>query len=191
MSNESDRRLNQWLDQALTGYSDADPRFGMEARILASLHEKTESSAYWQRLAVAVSIIAMAAVLVVAVTRTGPSAGPSSNVNNKKAGITQPKMTESAVPLVVVKEAAKGDRRSAQVILASRKPPASLQPGTIRQNTRSQQDELLVAFVQHAPGDAAEISAAQQEFENGNIAPLPSPAPVSIQPITIESEDQL
>jgi hypothetical protein len=33
-NNERDRRLEQWLDEALFDYSAAEPRFGLEQRVL-------------------------------------------------------------------------------------------------------------------------------------------------------------
>lgn len=67
-NNERDRKLDQWLDEALSQYSAAEPRLGLERRVLASVqaeeHTQTGRKRWWRWMP---ALAAIAAVLVVMV----------------------------------------------------------------------------------------------------------------------------
>lgn len=69
-NNERDRKLDQWLDEALSQYSAAEPRLGLEQRVLANVaaEEKARSSRRgWWRWMPAFAAIAAVLVVMVAV----------------------------------------------------------------------------------------------------------------------------
>ena len=67
-NNERDRKLDQWLDEALSQYSAAEPRLGLEQRVLAHLQveAKTRNTrrGFWRWMP---AFAAIAAVLIVMV----------------------------------------------------------------------------------------------------------------------------
>jgi hypothetical protein len=77
---EKDRRMDEMLDSLLANYSSAEPRPGLESRILANLREAAEKeSSYgwwnfkWLWAGVVAAAIVMAAVLINGRHRTAPS----------------------------------------------------------------------------------------------------------------------
>jgi hypothetical protein len=70
-SNERDRKLDQWLDEALSEYSAAEPRFGLEQRVLNRIRTEEQDSRKWNFWRWMPAFGAIAAVIVVAVA-VGP-----------------------------------------------------------------------------------------------------------------------
>lgn len=69
-NNERDRKLDQWLDEALSQYSAAEPRLGLEQRVLASVHAEEHIQAgrkSWWRWMPAFAAIAAVLIVMVAV----------------------------------------------------------------------------------------------------------------------------
>lgn len=68
-SNERDRKLDQWLDEALKQYGAAEPRFGLEQRVLTNIRasEQERPRARWWRWMPAFAAIAAVIVIGVAV----------------------------------------------------------------------------------------------------------------------------
>ena len=67
-NNERDRKLDEWLDEALSKYSAAEPRLGLEQRVVAQLRSgekaRAERRNWWRWMP---AFAAIAAVLIVAV----------------------------------------------------------------------------------------------------------------------------
>jgi hypothetical protein len=69
-NNERDRKLDQWLDEALSQYSAAEPRLGLEQRVLANVRAEEQARAgrrTWWRWMPAFATIAAVLVVMVAV----------------------------------------------------------------------------------------------------------------------------
>jgi hypothetical protein len=69
-NNERDRKLDQWLDEALSQYSAAEPRLGLEQRILAGVHAEERAQTgrkNWWRWMPAFAAIAAVLIVMVAV----------------------------------------------------------------------------------------------------------------------------
>jgi hypothetical protein len=64
---ERDRKLDQWLDEALSDYSAAEPRFGLEQRVLNRIRSEEQRSRKWNVWRWMPAFAAIAAVIVVAV----------------------------------------------------------------------------------------------------------------------------
>ena len=69
-NNERDRKLEQWLDEALSEYSNAEPRFGLEQRVLNRVRGEEKNRAqrwsFWKWMP-AFAAIAAAAIIGVAI----------------------------------------------------------------------------------------------------------------------------
>lgn len=65
---ERERKLDRWLDEALSHYNDAEPRLGLERRVLARLQEEEKPAkrtvSWWRWMP---ALAAAAAVVIVAV----------------------------------------------------------------------------------------------------------------------------
>ncbi len=66
-NNERDRKLDRWLDKALSEYSAAEPRFGLEQRVLNRIRGEEQHSRKWNFWRWVPAFGAIAAVVVVAV----------------------------------------------------------------------------------------------------------------------------
>lgn len=69
-NNERDRKLDQWLDEALSQYSAAEPRIGLEQRVMAHVRAEQEAHAgrrNWWRWMPAFAAIAAVLIVMVAV----------------------------------------------------------------------------------------------------------------------------
>lgn len=66
-NNERDRKLDQWLDEALSEYGAAEPRFGLEQRVLNRVRAEQQRSRKWNVWRWMPAFAAIAAVIVVAV----------------------------------------------------------------------------------------------------------------------------
>ncbi len=66
-NNERNRKLDQWLDEALSHYSAAEPRFGLEQRVLNRIRGEEQQSRKWNFWRWMPALGAIAAVIVVGV----------------------------------------------------------------------------------------------------------------------------
>jgi hypothetical protein len=66
-NNERDRKLDQWLDEALSEYGAAEPRFGLEQRVLNRIRGEEQPSRKWNFWRWMPAFGAIAAVVVVTV----------------------------------------------------------------------------------------------------------------------------
>jgi hypothetical protein len=66
-NNERDRKLEQWLDEALSEYSAAEPRFGLEQRVVSHIRGAEKARSRWNIWKWMPAFAAIAAVLIVGV----------------------------------------------------------------------------------------------------------------------------
>jgi hypothetical protein len=67
-NNERDRKLEQWLDEALSEYSAAEPRLGLEQRVLNRVHgEEKARTRRWSLWKWMPALAAIAAAVIVGV----------------------------------------------------------------------------------------------------------------------------
>jgi hypothetical protein len=82
-NNERDRKLDQWLDEALSEYSAAEPRFGLEQRVLNRVHgEEQVRARRWNvwRWMPAFAAIAAALTIGVAIRPVARKQAPATEV---------------------------------------------------------------------------------------------------------------
>jgi hypothetical protein len=66
-NNEHERKLEQWLDEALSEYTAAEPRFGLEQRVLNRVHSEEKARTRWGLWKWMPAFAAIAAVAIIGV----------------------------------------------------------------------------------------------------------------------------
>lgn len=171
-----DRELDQILDAGVRAYSTAEPRPGLQQRVLHNVHS-ARRFAWWHWMAAAVPVLACAVVLVVwrpsepvPVPHTA-SAPTSRGAAQRAPAGTSARATIPAVrPVVVVKRA--------------RRVPKRMQFPTPAPLTR--EERTLLEFVQRSPKEAAELLGETRDTQT---KPIQIEA-ISIPPIKIESLEE-
>jgi hypothetical protein len=159
---DRERELDRWLDDALRGYSDVEPRAGLEQRILANLDARQRDRRPWWQWALvpaAVAVAISAAVLLIERTRPMHPSPPVARVAPKAPA--KPAVRPVARPA----NPPAGTRRSApppmQMALAQRDRPPRLNafpsPAPL-----SPQEIAVLRLVRRAPQEAALLAQAQE-----------------------------
>jgi hypothetical protein len=176
---EQEKRAEQLLEAALKRYADAEPRPGLETRLLATIAaERPEREqnrgwrAWWTWAAVAaVALIAIA--ITVAVTRE--SKQPLTRVIAQRAPVQQrpaPSVTPSDQQQVAaVKVPTKGTPRAPRITTApvlvahssGRSAPAPKRPQFPTPEPLTEQERLLLAYARATPKLEIETVIAQRE----------------------------
>jgi hypothetical protein len=178
---ERERDLNHWLESALWHSSKAEPRPGLENRVLASLQAERYRTASRRRWGWAVGTATAGAAFVVAVW-IGPSArerGPASTAGRSTThseasrGSFQAQPTAEAVPSPANRHAPKefAKRKSANRPMrdgvAESAPKLAQFPSP---QPLSEQEQILASYVARYPDSAALVAEAraaalQQDLE--------------------------
>jgi hypothetical protein len=153
---EKDRQVDEMLDSMLANYSSAEPRPGLETRILANLREAEKKAPQgwwnfkWIWAGVVAAAIIMAAVLVSGRHRTAP---PTNTVVETSQPAPQPEIQTHA-PIARQKTARIHRRKPSAVptvqqnaALALNKRPAIFPTPT----PLSEQEKLLLSYVAGTP----------------------------------------
>lgn len=199
-NNERDRKLDQWLDEALSKYSAAEPRLGLEQRVLAQLRSEEKARAErrnWWRWMPAFAAIAAALIVAIAVkpyweskkesvsTFTSPSApreNRAADMTNEGPPRSGDKIagTKKAAPRVADSRANEGARTAKapeQTKDTATKLDAAVKPGEETPKPYLNRKELTAN--QNAPG--RESDALSMENKSGrafeSIAPMTAAAP--------------
>jgi hypothetical protein len=153
---EKDKQMDEMLDSLLANYSSAEPRPGLETRILANLREAENKAPqgwwnfkwFWAGVMAAAIVIAMALVSVR--HRVTP---PTNTVVETKPPIPQPKVQPQAP--VAPQTSARAPRHKPPTIPAVRQNAAlalSKRPAIFPTPTPlSEQERLLVTYYRHTP----------------------------------------
>ena len=170
---EPKHKLDQWLDQALTDYGQAEPRAGLETRILANLAaEKTRISNraiwLWTFASTATALTVVAVIWVWTSTQRVQS--PSTNFANNHT-IVQPKQPVASAQAAVQPKAINRQQTSRQQFTkapAFGKSPRLDQFPAVRE--LSTQEQLLARYAREFPQQALEIAQAQAVAEQERIS---------------------
>ena len=166
MNHCNEDRLDRWLDSALNEQGKAEPRAGLEARVLANLAAMpTEHRAArnWWPLAVSTAI----AVASLALWLAQDGRRPEHRAPHGTAGAAQVAGQASAaagVPdggLPITKVAASRARSRSRHTVQDRRQPQLKQFPAAR--PLSEQEQLLKAYVNHFPNEAAVIAREQEQ----------------------------
>ncbi len=182
---ERDRLAERWLDATMRHYAEAEPRPGMETRLLANLREARPEGARLRWLRIALPLAAAAAVvMVVGVSlHRGRTATPATLVQpTKPATVPAPAMSEPASAEAPARASgpahghapARFADRVAQVRSSHRKPIGDSQTATASAprleqfptpTPLSEQEQMLMRYLQQTPREeVATVVRQDQEF---------------------------
>lgn len=179
------------LDSALARYAQAEPRPGLEGRLLARLRSEPASAAFswrWLPMAAAAAMV-LAAVLYFAGSRESnrPQIATQPQPAVGTATIAQPESSQASAPLG--KGPSRATRPVARQASAQRAaaPPSSPRRGQFPTPAAlSAQEQALVRFVnQSSPRELQVLADKKQE------GPIPNlqVEPLEISPVAVEGPD--
>lgn len=191
---DQERDVDQWLESALGHYGKAEPRPGLENRVLANLQGERNRMAtqrrWWWAMATAVAAAAILAVIWVGQTGIGKNrakmAAPATATQLAQDGAWGRATPPQQVPHATRQAA--GHRLGARAIrdLASLKPPKLEQfPSPAPLND---QEKMLARYVAEFPQRAALVARAQTDLRKRDEREMAAPWPRS--PESTSSDQQ-
>jgi len=168
MESRDKDRLDEWLEIALPQYGRAEPRVGLENRVLANLAVQRASASavrrWWWILGTAAASAAVAIVLWLGSGPKDPSKS-AANFTTNAASTGQPKAAATARSTVRQKHLGAPVRRTSQrtnTVELARSPKLSQFPSP---QPLSDQERLLARYVRDFPQEAAIVAQAQTRAE--------------------------
>lgn len=162
----NDQSAEKWLDTALKQYGDAEPRPGLENRVLANLHAEHARLALWPRwwrpVAAAVTIIVLTGGAVL--LKQKPDVA-GTTISNQVAIVSRNQ--ESALPVASASRlhsASRQPRRSRienHIAQSSSEPRLEQFPAP---TPLSEQEEMLARYVREQPQEAILVARARAEL---------------------------
>lgn len=154
-------RLDEWLDGALQRYGDAEPRPGLEGRILANLAaEKEGMSRAWARSLGLAGACAVAAIAIVLLSRA-PRDQRQILVNGPAEQSTVAVAPRSAAQQPAATQALRKPAIRDSILRArTREPKRDTFPSS---RALSEQEQLLSRYVKEFPQEAVLIAKKQAE----------------------------
>jgi len=171
---EGERELKEWLESALGQYNKAEPRAGLENRILATLQSEGDRIAAqrrgWWALGTAAAVAALvAAVWIGEVGRVRSPVGTEgtstthgeelrASIQDRRTPEAAPSLTKGYAPSKIAerKPASRPTRNTA----AEREPKLAQFPSP---QPLSEQEQILMSYVANYPGHAALVARARSE----------------------------
>ena len=166
MPDEKDRRLDEWLDDGLQQYGQAEPRFGLEDRVLASVRAERERRdtrqwRWWPALATVTAMIVVGTFFGIrsqqrtspSVARTQATPGQEMPEAPSQAEIARRPTGQARV------SSRRGWHEPVQAAGARQEQFPSPQP-------LSEQEKILARYVLHFPQQASLMAQAQIEFRS-------------------------
>ena len=159
--------LDEWLDKALQQYGNAEPRLGLESRILANMEAARESGVFGRPFGWLFAAASLAAVLIAIWLGIWhrPLAVPQRVAGQQAAANAVPPSGVQTIPAARPRH--RGMQRRRQVNGAS---TVELAGGPKLEQfpsprPLSEQEILLARYVQHFPAEAVLIAQRQGEFQ--------------------------
>jgi hypothetical protein len=169
-------KLDRWLDQVLSDYGHAQPRMGLEIRILSNLAaEKTRVAKRtlwpWAFAGIAVTLTAVVAIWSWVSMQEPRTLTNLANTNTVKQQKGPPVSAKSETQTTAPEK--QGKRRQLAKVPELEKSPRLSQFPSVRE--LSTQEQLLVRYAREFPQQALEVAqaqaAAEQERIRGESAP--------------------
>ncbi len=166
-------KLDQWLDQALTDYGHAEPRTGLEIRVLANLAAEkagttTRTIWPWAFASAAVTLTVFVAFWSWPSTqKPRTSTNPANNntvLQQKEPTVTAGSGVQVSAPAAVKR----GKRQQLAKAPELEKAPRLSQFPSVRE--LSTQEQLLVRYAREFPKQALEVAQAQAAAEQERIS---------------------
>ena len=180
-SEDAEHLAERWLDAGLEELGRAEPRPGLEARILANVQAQAQGrEAWWRRwwpglVAVAVIVVAASLVLLIKPAGTAVATLPAQQARTTQIA-TAPASALTQAPL----HPRLRTRGTAPTVTAN--PPVPRLEQFPSPQPLSEQEKLLARYVEERPQEAAVVARMRAEllkqemleFENRNPAPQES-----------------
>jgi hypothetical protein len=168
VENNDKDRMDQWLDAALRQHGEAEPRTGLESRVLAFLSAQEEGLAtrrnWWPERVAAVTIVAVGAMIFFVLGHD--SARQRTAAKHEAPVATKVSETPSTQPTAVLASMAQRPRKSARTSRSSRvvETAASAEPRLEQFPTRrplSAQEKMLESYVAQFHKEAVLVARVQ------------------------------
>ena len=167
MANRNHERIEKWLDAALDWYSSAEPRPGVENRVLARVRAEREKHATRRWLAWGVAgVTAAAAVVLIAVVLTLRPGSPPKQVagpvpiSPARAAIAAPQVKMGAISRAPKRRT----RRAAVASIQRARAEAELRRDQFPSPAPlTDQEKILAQYVEEFPQQAALLARARME----------------------------
>jgi hypothetical protein len=166
---EKERDGNQWLESALRQYGKAEPRAGLESRLLANLLAERNRIAsrrrWWWALGTATALAAVVAAVWVGESgrerNPGSAAGTSTTIHREEArGSIQPGLAPHAAHPAREVARRRPANRPLRDLSVSKTPKLAQFPSP---QPLSEQEQILVSYVAKYPESAALVAQARAE----------------------------
>jgi hypothetical protein len=171
---DRERLADRWLDAALKQYGEADPRIGLEGRVLANLRAESERLAErrdWRRALAAVTAIIMVGTTIFLargrdVTKQVVGKHGAPGVTNASGAPNSDRASSNYAVAKVTPSMAQGPRKLAHT---SRPAPAveTIAEPRLGQfpapQALSEQEEMLASYIAQFPHEAVVAARAQTE----------------------------
>jgi len=191
--NDTDRErvVDQWLEEELRRYGKAEPRSGLEMRVLASLHAEKDRIAARRRWWWAAGMMGATAAVIAVVwfghaDRAHRPAGASIAAHHENAGA--PPQSISKPP--VVKQTARAAQRRGMRQTARE---AQVAPPKLDQFPApaplNEQEQLLARYVREFPQKAALVARAQTELQKQDEREMAAPWPETTNSTGLEQPE--
>lgn len=172
--------LDRLIDGALRDYSTAEPRPGLEQRVIASLRTAPEPSRFawlrWAAVAVACALVAIAGWQLRRPSIPQPAAGVSSLPPQIKLPPRHATAPSATSPAPAPHSLARAPKPVGPPSTRNQSPLAGpLSPG----------ERALVALVQVAPGVAAQVSAQERAPDRPMVVPELEVSPVAVAALEV------
>lgn len=172
---DRERLADKWLDAALKQYCQADPRIGLEGRVLANLRAESERLAErrnWRHALAAVTAIIVVGTMIFLirgrdVARQVVAKHEAPGVTNTSSGPNSDHTSPNHAAEKVTPSVARLPRKSAQTSRPARAVETVAEPRLEQfpsPQPLSEQEEMLASYVAQFPHEAVEVARAQTEI---------------------------
>lgn len=163
MSTEREEFVDRFVEEGLARYSDAEPRRGLEQRVLANLRAQPKKRPWWVWLPAPVAA-ALLVGLVLWLTRPQPRP-PMVVERTPSAPVVSPRISSSqtAPEPVAKRRPLRAAHAQARIAVAQRR-NGPRQPVFPSPAPMSEQERLLLAFVKQHPDEAQAVVREQEEW---------------------------
>jgi hypothetical protein len=161
MEPKNQERLERWLDKALAGYGSAEPRSGLEGRVLARVRQEQEASARTRSRWLVLAATAVAGVLAIGVFLIGrpakaPVAPVASAIRVEPPSAVEKTRPKAFVPVPVPARRPHHTRRDTEARQDMPKLDQFPSPQPL-----SEQEKILARYVREYPEHAVLVARAR------------------------------
>ena len=159
MKHEPHDIADRFIDNALAASTQAQPRAGLEERILANLEAQAKPRRWWIWIPVPVAI---AALVLLALYLGRPKPKPTPEIAKQPSVVQPAPKPVQPAPLTVAKKAPRPTVRHQQVVLAKHASPQL--PTFPSAEPLTKEEQMLLALAKHHPDEAQRAAQQQEEW---------------------------